>query len=296
MRTYRGANVDSDHYLVVAKIKAKLSMIRSQRSTRSPKYNTERLKDPDVRDRYVEVTNEKFRRTTPKEDVDQDWEVCKSTLKEAAKEVLGYETHKKINRWFDQECQDITNAKNNAYRMMIQRRHSRRSVAEYREKRRQEKLLHRRKKRKWEADQLVGIENLRRNNEVRRFYREVNASRKPFKPFLNACRDTDGNLLNVKQNILERWRNHFESMLNDGVENRPPQTIPPTTEDLEPPDFDEVQEAVEYLRNNKATGADGLPSELIKYSGEEVKKALHNIIMDVWTSEKMPADWYKTII
>lgn len=58
-----------------------------------------------------------------------------------------------------------------------------------------------------------------------RFYWEVNASRKPFKAYLFACKDTDGTLLDVKQSILLQWWNHFVSILSDGVEDQLTQEV-----------------------------------------------------------------------
>lgn len=85
-------------------------------------------------------------------------------------------------------------------------------------------------------------------------------------------------------------------MLNDGVEGQPTLEVTIQAEDLELSDFEEVQEAMECLKNNKAPEADGLPSELFRYVGQEAVKALYNIIMDAWISEGIPVKWYKTII
>ncbi|XP_058448248.1 uncharacterized protein LOC131428359 [Malaya genurostris] len=52
VRTYRGANVDSDHYLMMVKLR--LSVINNARYQLPPRYNIERLKQPDVASAYAQ--------------------------------------------------------------------------------------------------------------------------------------------------------------------------------------------------------------------------------------------------
>ena len=58
-RVYRGADVASDHHLVLAKIKMKLKRVWLTRSTR-PCYNVGLLKDRDVLDRFRLSLNNRY--------------------------------------------------------------------------------------------------------------------------------------------------------------------------------------------------------------------------------------------
>jgi hypothetical protein len=48
--------------------------------------------------------------------------------------------------WFDEECEQVTNQKIQAYKRMQQKNHTRGAVEEYCEVRREEKRVHKKKK------------------------------------------------------------------------------------------------------------------------------------------------------
>jgi hypothetical protein len=65
-------------------------------------------------------------------------------------------THKD---WFDVECQQVTlSKKKKAYKRMHQRNHTRKAVEEYRTARREEKRVHKQKKKTFDC----GLEDLER--------------------------------------------------------------------------------------------------------------------------------------
>ena len=69
---------------------------------------------------------------------------------------------------------------------------------------------------------------------------------------------------------MDRWKEHFQDLLN-----RPSSTDPnalnnkdklPCNADMDiPPSLEEIEDAIKSLKNGKAPGADGIPSEVYKY-------------------------------
>ncbi|XP_053695389.1 craniofacial development protein 2-like [Sabethes cyaneus] len=53
VRSYRSANVDSDHYLVMVKMRPRLSVVNNIRYRRQPRLDLARLKQPDVAANYA---------------------------------------------------------------------------------------------------------------------------------------------------------------------------------------------------------------------------------------------------
>ena len=50
----------------------------------------------------------------------------------------------------------------------------------------------------------------------------------------------------------------------------------------EPPTITEAQDAIRSLRNNKVTGPDGIPAEILKEGGPEFLHHIHTLLLKVW--------------
>ena len=59
---------------------------------------------------------------------------------------VGRVNRESYNNWFNKECEWITALKNESYKRMLQKNHTRNAVEEYHKARREEKRLHERKK------------------------------------------------------------------------------------------------------------------------------------------------------
>ncbi|XP_058456420.1 uncharacterized protein LOC131433832 [Malaya genurostris] len=91
VRTYRGANVDSDHYLVMVKLRQELSIINNARYQLPQRYNIERLKQPDVASAYAQnleaaLPDEGELDVAPLEDC---WSTVKAAINNAAECTVG---------------------------------------------------------------------------------------------------------------------------------------------------------------------------------------------------------------
>lgn len=67
----------------------------------------------------------------------------------------------------------------------------------------------------------------------------------------------------------------------------------------EPPTLAEVQDAIRSLMNNKASGPDGIPAEVLKVlkvGGPELQCRLHTLLLKVWEKEELPSELRDTLI
>jgi len=105
VRVRRGADVASDHHLVVAKLKLKRNQMEA--SDRRVKYNVSLLKDPKIRQEFgltlknkFEVLQELFQEE--EDSVLNSWQIVKETLRASCQEVVGPKKHQQ-KEWITAE-------------------------------------------------------------------------------------------------------------------------------------------------------------------------------------------------
>jgi len=107
-RSFRGADCDTDHSLVIAKVRERLAVGKqtAQRFDRQ-RFNLRKLNEPAVREEYqIEITNRfaALENLYDDEDVNRTWENIKENIQPSAKESLGLHELKQNKPWFDEEC------------------------------------------------------------------------------------------------------------------------------------------------------------------------------------------------
>ena len=105
----------------------------------------------------------------------------------------------------------------------------------------------------------------------------------------------DGTLLSEKKDILNRWTEHFDMLLNrsssidqtaiDDIAQRP------LIEALaDPPTETEVVKAIQQLQPGKAPGPDGIPPEVFKEGGPNLVRELTSLFHLFWNCGELPQD------
>jgi hypothetical protein len=150
VRTYRGANIDTDHYLLGSKITVGISNIRKSKGPRLNKFNLGSLKSEIVLKTFREDMHNRLNKVNiTGVTVNGRWEQCRKVLITSSEEILGTKEVRRYEGWYNKECKDATNKKNEAYKRMTQKCRTRASVEKYRQLRREEKRIHRYHKRQF---------------------------------------------------------------------------------------------------------------------------------------------------
>lgn len=61
-----------------------------------------------------------------------------------------------------------------------------------------------------------------------------------------------------------------------------------------PPTFSEMLYAIKSMKDNKSSGPDNIPAELLKYLGYLLKHNLCKFILEVWEKKHVPEQWKDT--
>jgi sorting nexin-29 len=158
----------------------------------------------------------------------------------------------------------------------------------------------------WAAEAAANVKDMKagRWGIVHRRMRTFVRSKK--KAGSDNLKDADGKLLLSSSEKLRRWCGHFSSLLHsDDPEHDckvdlsllpPGRTECKTPPDEPPPNLDDVRNAMKRLKPRRAAGPDGITAEMLKFAGPTLARRLHELIVEVWNTEKAPQDWKDSTI
>ena len=149
----------------------------------------------------------------------------------------------------------------------------------------------------WWRKKAEEIQAYSDQRDMRRFYAAMKEIYGPTRSSINHVKDIDGTtVLSEPDRILERWKNHFETLFNnhsttpaDLLRNS---TQAPTQHWMsEPPTPDELTKAMKRMKPGKAPGPDNVPFELLNSAGPAVKSRLMELLTQIWNSDSVPPDF-----
>jgi hypothetical protein len=138
--------------------------------------------------------------------------------------------------------------------------------------------------------------NNKKKKKMRDFYRGINEFKKGYQPRINIIKDKNGNLLSDSQNVLNRWKNFFNQVLNVCGVHDVRQKDVHTAEPLVPePSLVKLEIAIAKLKSYKSPGTDQILAELIKAGGEKLYSEIHRLICSIRNKE-LPQQWKESIV
>ena len=299
VRSMRGAEIGSDHFLVRAKFRARISSKSIRSTNASNKHHIDALKTPAIAQEYMNKLGETLDQLNPTSmSAEEHWNHVSDAMNNTAVQVLGKKPPGNKKPWFDIECKEALEAKTQARAKWLQvrtRSETGDAYKKFSEERKRVYQLFRKKRKQHEEQQVREIQGHRNTKDLRKFYNKINERTKRRKPPTFVCKDKNNNLLLSADVAMKRWGEHFEETLNaEAVEtSMAALEKPPVYDDLEieTPTIEEVQKAIMRLKNNKSAGLDNIPAELFKSGGDKVVDHIHQIICKIWTNESWIDQW-----
>lgn len=141
-------------------------------------------------------------------------------------------------------------------------------------------------------------ENFSENKKL--FWKKVNEVRKPREKMEVRINDEDGRQLTGEEEVICRWSEYFEELLNVNEErevqlttlgrggtrsNRKKEEVRISEK--------EVADAIAKLKCGKAMGMDGVSVEMIKKGGKTVREWFVRLCNACYQEKKVPDDWKK---
>lgn len=264
VKTYPGADIDSDHNPVVCKIQIKLKSLKVKQGSEAKDFNV--LKDERVKMQFAVSVKNKYEKLLV-EQLDQEpeyemeeseklWEVLKGSLHHARDEVIPKKEKNNNKSWMT--C-DILN-------LMGKRKSCKKnkSIKDYKEinnKIKRECMI---AKDNWYNKECEEIESLEQTNQSRELHKRIKE--------LTGCRKNnhrtgciksrDGNILFDQEEIQKRWVEYIGELYDDnrGQQHQEYARLGEGPELLQ----EEVKQAIRQMKNGKAAGIDEITTEMLK--------------------------------
>jgi hypothetical protein len=298
----RGAELSTDHHLVVCRLRLADSVpLRRREGTRNLyRIRWESLEDESIRGKLANDMHCRFQQI-PEGclGAQQEWELFKSALLAAAigccgRKRLGVPSgNEKKTCWWTPEVRGAVRAKKEAFKSWLNSKtvHMRALYSEARKT--AASAVKAAKAKCWEMFGMKLESNYGTANKV--FWQTIRRLRGKKSSAIQRVKSKEGELLTNEDDVLQRWREHFNDLLNPVTapdDDGPPITIGTATS----LSVEEVTEAIKSLRDGKAAGLDEIRPEMLKALGPSGSIWLTRVIRVAWDSGEAPLDWQTAVV
>ncbi|XP_065578596.1 craniofacial development protein 2-like [Artemia franciscana] len=217
VRGFRGADVNSDHILMIAEVRIKMKAQKRKTNTATHKqFDTDKLKDPDIRKNFciflhngLEALN--LLNETNDFDIENTWTSVKSVYHDVAKANLGFKKRKK-EEWISDDTWKyiskrketrtlILNTSSPEQKAQLQLRYKEEDKAVKRSARKDNRIAIERKAALAEEAAKKGDSKM-----VYRLTNEIVGKKTNRTPLV---KDENGDVISDPQKAYERWASHF---------------------------------------------------------------------------------------
>ena len=297
-RVLRGADVASDHHLVLGKFRLKLRKYTQTNLGSRQKYQVCLLKDPAKKKEFTLQLKNRFQALQNLEDCETNdhWDKVKEVINSTCKEVMGPKVtnHKE---WISPDSLKMIKSR----RELKDRVNNSRTRAEKMAAQEDYSKAHREVKKSIKKDKNTYLEGLAEKAEqaaavgnLRIVYQTTKTlSGKFSKPAL-PVKDMDGKSIFDPAGQVNRWQEHFMALLNRPPPDNRPEIIPARKDldiNTEPPSREEITAAIKNLKSHKAAGPDHIPPEALKTDTDTMVNILHDLFSKIWKEEEIPREW-----
>ena len=253
VKTRRLADVGSDHNLLIGKLALKLRKAKTGEKKKE-RFDTTKLQNPETKQQFTIALKNSF--GILQEETEMTIHSFNMAMELAGKAVLGYRRAKK-EQWISTSTWDKIDQRKGIKKKLLTTKSPRLKERLSREYSQKDKEV----KRSTRVDKRTYIENLAeaaaRRKDMKSLYQITKKLKGDTGPNQNLpLKDADGKIITVEKEKIERWKEHFQQVLNRAD---PPRLvdIPESADDLEI-NLDqiteaEVREAIKAQKNGKST-------------------------------------------
>jgi hypothetical protein len=300
VRVFRGAELHTDHKLLMGTIQIKLAANKRKFAISRRTVDPKRLQDPRLLREFKEEVSTSLGRLQFDEP-DRRWEGVRAAYMGAAEKVIPKVPERKKCYISDATWEIIQERKVAGSRLdeaSNQLEYLER-LEVYNRLERRVKTSARRDRRCWLNETAEQASDAAAKNQLGEFYRLTRTLAGGFKPVERPVKAVDGALITSEDLKLQRWTEYFRQALNCSNSHSPSLIadilnsdvtipLPKSRINAKAPSAAEVRQAIQSLKTGKAPGPDGLCVELFKADDKMAATELQPLIESFWDMEEIP--------
>lgn len=298
VKTYPGADADSDHNPVVMDFKMN-RFLKVKTALTTKRIDIRKVKIPEIREEVKKKLVDKFkmpinnnpnkRENETETEIERTWNFIKYNIVEIQNNTIGTAKNDKKQQWMTDEILDLMNER---------RKYKTRDISKYKKT---NKLIRRKcrdAKEQWMAEKCQEIETLQNKYDTFNLHKKIKEmTQKNRKHQTSTLKNKENKIIVDLQEKIKTWKEYVEQLFDDIRPDVIEQVN--VAERDEGPDITkaEVIHAINMQKDGKTTGPDKIHSEIIKVIAEQDDTGLQlllSLINSIYRSGKIPTDWLKS--
>ena len=131
--------------------------------------------------------------------------------------------------------------------------------------------------------------------KTRDLFKKIKDTKGTFHAKMDTRKDRNGmDLTEAEDTIKKRWQEYTEQLYKKDLHD--PDNHDGVIAHLQPDILEcKVKWALGSITMNKASGGDGIPTELFQILKDDAVKVLHSICQQIWKTQQWPQDWNRSV-
>jgi len=206
-RTFSKPDVNSDHKLVMAGFKIRLRTVN--KNTIKRRFDTEKLKETEIRQKYSNMLNDRWKQTRADElqTVESTWKKIRAIYTETAEGAIGYKKNQPRKPWISKEVLEMSEKRRD---MRPTRAKSEENKKRYNKITKDIKRRVKECKENWMEEKCRELEKNAKTQQTDKLFRAVKEICGTFRTRTTAVRDEEGHILEDTEKIKERWKQYYK--------------------------------------------------------------------------------------
>uniref|UniRef100_A0A8D8TK36 Craniofacial development protein 2 n=1 Tax=Cacopsylla melanoneura TaxID=428564 RepID=A0A8D8TK36_9HEMI len=284
-KTYPGAEVGSDHSILIAEIRMKLKKLIQNK--RQPHLDVKKLSDIRTKGNVCQEINENLETINVNimpEQVEESWRKIKIALLEPCEKHLQRTRQKKEKDWMTDHILHLMETRqklkaSNADKTKI--------------KELQNKIRYecRRAKEQWLTLKCEEIEHLQMMHDSHNMHKKIRELTGAKKQATHYLLNDNGDIIIETSEQIQLWEQYIEQLFDDERESVENIESPPSGPEILK---EEISYAIQNIKRGKAPGPDELSGDVFQLIDDKHLNKLAHLFNLVYSSGTIPDDWLKS--